>query len=124
MLRYVDVTRVIRFEGPTAFSPRFVHPPLLRWAPVKDAQRFQVEVADRDRVVWSEWVDAEAVDLSPAWPDVPLGPVDVLVRGCDEVGREVAVRGYRRFWRVPGFDGMDQEPADWAGCVDRSVAHL
>ncbi|MGH3385090.1 MAG: hypothetical protein ACRDO1_10970, partial [Nocardioidaceae bacterium] len=42
----------------------------------------------------------------------------------DEVGREVAVRGYRRFWRVPGFDGMDQEPADWAGCVDRSVAHL
>ncbi|SDU59105.1 glycoside hydrolase family protein [Jiangella alkaliphila] len=123
MSDWIDPARVIRFEGPTAFSPRFVGPPLLRWAWVPLASRFEVAVADRERVVWTGSVDAPAADLSAAWPLLPLGPVDVLIRGFDG-DREVAVRKHRRFWKVPGFDGVRPAPADWAGAVHRTVGYL
>lgn len=115
--------RVIAFEGPSAASPRFVAPPVLRWRDVPAAGRFEVAVADRDRVVWSATTAETRIDLAPAWPLLPMGPVDVLVRGFDR-DREVAARGHRRFWRVPGFDGVRPEPLDWAAGIHRVVGYL
>lgn len=123
-MSYLDETRTIRFEGPTAASPRFVAPPVLRWAPVTLSRRFTVTVADRDRVVWSAATTDREIDLAPAWPRLAHGPVDVLVQGFDEAGEEVSVRAHRRFWRVPGFDGVRPEPGDWEGCVRRAVGYL
>lgn len=123
-MSHLDQTRVITFVGPTAASPRFVHAPVLRWAPVAVATRFEVAVADPDRVVWSASSAEPAIDLAQAWPELKLGPVDVLVRGYDDAGVEVSVRAHRRFWRVPGFDGRRQVPVDWAGSAREAVAYL
>ena len=123
-MSYLDETRTIRFEGPSAASPRFVAPPVLRWAPVALSRRFTVTVADRDRAVWSATTTEREIDLAPAWPGLAHGPVDVLVQGFNEAGEEVSVRARRRFWRVPGFDGVRPEPGDWAGCVRRAVGYL
>ena len=120
----LDPTRVIVFDGPTAASPRFVGPPVLRWAPVALATRFEVAVADVDQVVWTTTVRGREVDLAAAWPELKLGPVDVLVRGFDDAGTEVSVRAHRRFWRVPGFDGRRPAQKDWARAAREAVAYL
>lgn len=121
---WVDSTRVIRFEGPTAASPRFVGPPVLRWRPVRLATRFEVAVADQGRVVWTGTSAEPRIDLAPAWPLLQQCRVDVLVRGFDDAGDEVSVRAYRQFWKVPGFDGVRPEPADWSGALHRTVGFL
>jgi hypothetical protein len=120
----LDPAMVIRFTGPSSASPRFVRAPVLRWHPVAVATRFAVAVADVDEVVWTATVTAPEVDLAPAWPDLKLGPVDVLVRGFDDDGVEVSVRAHRRFWRVPGFDGLRPVPADWGTAAREAVAYL
>lgn len=123
MSAWVDQQRVISFEGPTAASPRFVGPPVLRWRPVPVASRFEVALADHDRLLWSGFTAQPQIDLAPAWQEVPLGQVDLLVRGFDG-DREVCVRAHRRFWRVPGYDGVRPEPLDWTGTVHRAVGYL
>ncbi len=64
-MSHLDQTRVITFVGPTAASPRFVHAPVLRWAPVAVATRFEVAVADPDRVVWRAWFVVWGPEQSP-----------------------------------------------------------
>ena len=117
-------TRAVRFIGPSAASPRFVAPPVLAWSAVELATHFRVRVADRDRVLWTGTTSEPRIDLAPAWPKVAFGSVDVLVQGFDHEDTEVCVRGHRRFWRVPGFDGVRPEPADWSGCIRRAVGYL
>lgn len=123
-MSFIDPGRVITFWGPSAASPRFVRPPVLRWHPVELATRFEVAAADHDQVVWRGETTTPEVDLAPAWPALPPGPVDVLVRGFDDDDHEVSARGHRRFWRVPGFDGVLQQPADWNAGIHAAVEHL
>ena len=123
-MSFIDPERVITFWGPTAASPRFVAAPVLRWQQPKLATWFEIAVADQDREVWRCSTVVPEVDLAPAWPVLPQGPVDVLVRGFDDDDQEVSVRGHRRFWRVPGFDGVRQRPADWDGAVHAAVEQL
>ncbi|WP_152360127.1 hypothetical protein [Microlunatus speluncae] len=123
-MTFIDPERVITFWGPTAASPRFVEAPVLRWQPTAPATRYEVAVADPERVVWRTSTTAAEVDLVQAWPALPLGAVDVLVRGFDDDDHEVSVRGHRRFWRVPGFDGALPPAADWEGAVHRAIDYL
>ncbi len=123
-MTFIDPGRVITFWGPSAASPRFVGAPVLRWGQPESASRFEVAVADHDRVVWRGSTVAPEVDLAAAWPALSYGVVDVLVRGFDDHDREVSVRGHRRFWRVPGFDGVLPAPANWDAAIHRAIDYL
>jgi hypothetical protein len=116
--------RKIRLAGPTAYAPRFSAPPTFEWEPVEHAAVYRVRVADEDGVVSDGRVLEAKIDLGSVWGRLPFGPVDVLLQGYDEAGYEYCIGEHRRFYKVPGFDGVTQEPLDWLGAVQRNVAYL
>lgn len=124
MKLYIREGRQILFQGPTSAGPRFVSAPVLRWTELPQVSTYRVAVASENAVVWKGDVTEPWVDLHSAWELLEPGLVDVLVRGLDDAGRDVAVRAHRRFWRVPGWDGVREEPLDWVGTIRASVAHL
>jgi ribosomal protein S18 acetylase RimI-like enzyme len=116
--------RKIQLTGPTAYAPRFAGPPTLTWEPVDGAATYRVRVADENGIISDGRVIEPRIDLASIWDRLPDGPVDVLLQGYDPSGAEYCIGEHRRLFKVPGFDGMRQEPLDWLGAVRRNVEYL
>ena len=124
MNQYIRTDRRILFDGPTSAGPRFVSPPVLRWLDLPQVHTYRVAVASESELIWQQDVAEPRVDLATSWKSLPHGLVDVLVRGLDEAGHDVAVRAHRRFWRVPGWDERRQVPLDWPAAIHASMRQL
>lgn len=105
-------------------APRFVQAPAFDWTAIPSASHYLVEIATRSEVVQRAKAATPAYDFAECWQALPNGPVDVLISAFDPGGREVAKRCFKRFSKVPGFDGRLQAPLDWRGAVRRNMAYL
>ena len=107
-----------------AYSRRFVDPPVFTWDAVPGTASYEVMIAYGDQMARSHKVDRPCIDLSPDWGQVPFGPVDMLLLGRDSTGREICISQYKGFHKVHDFDGVRQEPLDWAKALRDNAAYL
>src|SRR5262249_26288119 len=63
-------------------------------------------------------------DMKDDWASLGFGPVDMLIWAVDANNQKLCTAARRRFWKVPGFDGVKQQPLDWSTSIDRVIAYL
>jgi hypothetical protein len=51
-------------------------------------------------------VTETSFDLEPVWNALPCGTYDLLIQGFDANGEENCKSWHKRFWKVPGWDGV------------------
>ena len=117
--------RWVTLNGWNVHATRFVDPPTWTWDPVPGVARYRVRFAPSRRMA----IDAEAPDtafsMAGVWDELPDGQIDLVVEGLDETGRESCMPSWpKRFYKVPGFDGLRQEPLDWREAARRNIAYL
>src|SRR5258708_4026605 len=115
----------IRLTGWNEYSTRFVDPPTWTWNQVPGVSRYRVRVARPHEPARSFETSEPRFSMEGSWPEWPTGQMDLVVEGFDADGREVCMPSWpKRFYKVPGFDGVHQEPLDWRGAVRKNIAYL
>src|SRR5262252_5983823 len=115
----------IRLTGWNDYSTRFVDPPTWTWNEIPGVARYRVRMARPHEPARSFDITEPRFSTAACWPEWPAGPIDLVVEGYDAAGREVCMPSWpKRFYKVPGFDGVRQEPLDWRGAVRRNIENL
>lgn len=120
------IGKQLQFSGWTAHATRFVFPPTLTWTGPADAARYRFQIALTAATAETIWTTEPRCDLTPLWPQVALGGVDVLLTAVDGQGRELGGGVRKRFHKVPGFNAAElvQPPLDYLASVQRNLDYL
>ncbi len=117
--------RWIRLTGWNVYASRFVEPPTWTWDPVPGVARYRVRFAWPGRPATSAETAEARFSMAPVWTQLPDGQIDLIVEGFDGSGREACMPSWpKRFYKVPGFDGVRQAPLDWRAAARRNIAYL
>jgi hypothetical protein len=114
----------ITLTGWNVWATRFVEPPTWSWNPAPEAASYVVQLAAEYGSAKTYKLREPRFDTAAVWESLPHGAIDMLVLGLDEAGGEVCTTLHKRFYKVPGFAGDDQEPLDWVGAVRRNLVYL
>jgi hypothetical protein len=106
-------------------STRFVDPPTWSWKPLAGAVAYVVQyAAASDKTARTVRLDTPAYDMEKDWGSLNPGCVDMIAWAVDAQDRALSVAWRKRFWKNRGFDGVRQEPLDYAASLHANVAHL
>jgi len=121
----MNTIRWVTLNGWNVFATRFVEPPIWTWSPVEGVATYRARFAWPGHPALSLETPEPKLSMAAAWDEVPFGQVDLVVEGSDAAGREVCMPSWpKRFYKVPGFDGVEQEPLDWRDAARRNIAYL
>lgn len=117
----------ITLNGPTAYATRFVKAPVWTWEAVPGAAKYEVHFAQpgphaKARV----WRGTEPrFDMASVWSVLDCDRIDMVIVASDATGREIlTTMRSRAFWKVPGWDGMPQEPLNYTTPVCKNMEYL
>ena len=121
----MSAVKWIGLTGWNVYSTRFVDPPTWTWNQVPGVASYRVRMARPHEPARSFEATQPWFSMAACWAEWPAGPIDLVVEGYDGAGREVCMPSWpKRFYKVPGFDGVKQEPLDWRGAVRKNIAYL
>ena len=111
--------------GWNIWATRFVDPPTFTWKPVAGAAGYVVQFAlAADKQARTVRLDQPAYDMTGDWAALRPGCVDMIGWSVDGRERAISVAWRKRFWKTSGFDGVRQEPLDYAASLHKNVAYL
>ena len=116
----------IQFSGWTSHATRFVWAPIFTWTYPSNAARFRLQIAWTADKAETIWLTEPQFDLTPLWPGIPLGQVDVMLTAVDAAEQTVANTWHKRFYKVPGPEvaQLRQDPLDYLTSVRRNLDYL
>lgn len=121
----VNSVKWVRLNGWNVHASRFVDPPTWTWDPVPGIAHYRVRFAPPRTPALSAKTTEPLFSMAPMWKDLPDDQIDLVVEGFDKAGREACMPSWpKRFFKVPGFDGIRQEPLDWSAAACRNIAYL
>lgn len=93
------------------YAKRFIYAPAFDFKAVENAQRYRFELLLlADSSTYSFESDRPFSPLSPVWPEVPVGDVELKVIALTAGGDSVGLAGERNFYRSAPFAGEYHEP--------------
>lgn len=114
----------INLNGWNVYATRFLYSPTWTWEEVADRASYEVKVAAGDESAKGYELDEPQFDMASIWDGLPQGPIDMIITGLDSEGKETCMPLHKRFYKIPGFDGIKQQPLDWSEPVRRNLAYL
>jgi len=111
--------------GWNLYATRFVSAPTWEWQPFKGAVAYVVMFAGENEArAQTVRVEGPRYDMTKAWPALPFGSVDIIAWPVDARDRPLAAEWRKKFYKAPPFDGIAQQPLDWAASIHRSMEYL
>lgn len=111
------------FTGWNAFATRFVAAPIYNWKSLP-VHAYRIQLATPNRLVFARVTQSNSFSLAPLWKRLPYGPLDLLITALDHRGQPRLGPMWKRFYKVPGFDGHHQKPLDWLQAVRSAMRYL
>jgi hypothetical protein len=111
--------------GWNIYAVRFVDPPTFTWKPLPGATAYVVQYAlATDKAARTVRLDAPTYDMSKDWAALAPGCIDMIAWAVDAQDRQLSVAWRKRFWKSRDFDGVRQDPLDYAASLHANVAYL
>jgi hypothetical protein len=119
----LDAPKNIQLTGWNQYSTRFVFAPSFTWSPVAGAARYEIRW-QAGEASGTETSPEAAFSFDAAWSKIPLGRVGWSVVAFDKDDKPIGRSRAMRFFRVPDFDGKDEQALDWKAAASKNLDYI